>query len=110
MAVKVLVYNLASIVAQPIKQEMEELQRKREVKKPETKYDYKICKVYSIELLIDNIEDYLRAPLIFNIKLQMKNFRADLIRNPSSIHKEKEQSPRQKKTAWSESFEEPKNK
>ena len=86
-AIKILLYNLSSITCQPARKALVVAQEKRELKKPNTQCVYKLCKVYSIESLMEEILPFVTKQASGDIEGALKNYIIYLIRNPSTIQK-----------------------
>lgn len=86
-AVKKLLYNLACIISLPAKELLRKEQSEREKRKPEGKYDFRMCRVYSIEGLKSEILPLICNSPSANIEAILKNYLIDLARNPSSVEK-----------------------
>lgn len=93
LAVKVLLYNLSSIISRPAVRQIADIQKERKMKRErkvkslnKNKWNINLCKAYSIEALMAELMAMIRTPMR-NFKVAIKSYIADLVKNVSDTIK-----------------------
>jgi hypothetical protein len=97
LAIKILLYNLSSIISRPAIPQIAERQKEREKKakaktgdkKNKHEWNISLCKAYSIEALMAELLAVVRMPVrdLKDFKAAVKNYIADLVKNVSDTIK-----------------------